>query len=142
MRLCALLRLCVVLCFSAAAGAAVPLLLPVLLLCITAATAGVQLCFDFIESEADRQLYSIESNPRTSTVITQFHDCPDLATGVLLRQQCVSGGRHRASDEACVSGLPTTLSLLGPAGPEAFWSNSCKTCSEAPQTAVSFLCTC
>lgn len=40
-----------------------------------------QLCFDFIESSADGQLYSIECNPRTSTVITQFHDNPELATG-------------------------------------------------------------
>lgn len=67
-----------------------PLLLPLLLLCIAAAAADVQLCFDFIELDADGQLYSIECNPRTSTVITQFHDCPDLATGV--RRVCVRAG--------------------------------------------------
>lgn len=42
-----------------------------------------QLCFDFMESSADGQLYCIECNPRTSSVITEFHDNPELATGML-----------------------------------------------------------
>ena len=38
-----------------------------------------QLCFDYMRDNADGQLYSIECNPRTSTVITEFHDHPGLA---------------------------------------------------------------
>eukprot|EP00775_Hariotina_reticulata_P007119 gene7120-7333_t len=38
-----------------------------------------QLCFDFIKSSVDGQLYCIECNPRTSSVITEFHDNPALA---------------------------------------------------------------
>lgn len=38
-----------------------------------------QLCFDYMRSSSDGQLYSIECNPRTSTVITEFHDHPGLA---------------------------------------------------------------
>ncbi|KAF6265263.1 hypothetical protein COO60DRAFT_1457169 [Scenedesmus sp. NREL 46B-D3] len=37
-----------------------------------------QLCFDFIESSADGRLYCIECNPRTSSVITEFHDSTQL----------------------------------------------------------------
>jgi hypothetical protein len=43
-----------------------------------------QLCFDFIQSSADGRLYCIECNPRTSSVITEFHNNPQLATGVQL----------------------------------------------------------
>jgi hypothetical protein len=43
--------------------------------------ACVQLCFDFIQSAADSQLYCIECNPRTSSVITEFHDSTQLAAG-------------------------------------------------------------
>lgn len=38
-----------------------------------------QLCFDYMRNSSDGQLYSIECNPRTSTVITEFHDHPGLA---------------------------------------------------------------
>ena len=38
-----------------------------------------QLCFDYMRNSADGGLYSIECNPRTSTVITEFHDHPGLA---------------------------------------------------------------
>lgn len=41
----------------------------------------LQLCFDFMESADDGKLYCIECNPRTSSVITEFHDNPALATG-------------------------------------------------------------
>jgi hypothetical protein len=50
-----------------------PLLL--LLLLVTC----LQLCFDFIER--DSRLYCIECNPRTSSVITEFHDNMQLAAG-------------------------------------------------------------
>jgi hypothetical protein len=43
--------------------------------------AGLQLCFDFIQSAADGRLYCIECNPRTSSVITEFHDSTQLAAG-------------------------------------------------------------
>lgn len=49
--------------------------------------AALQLCFDFIESAADGRLYCIECNPRTSSIITEFHDNPDLATGELRGRQ-------------------------------------------------------
>ena len=48
-------------------------------LCVCCAL--LQLCFDFIESAADGKLYCIECNPRTSSVITEFHDNPNLVTG-------------------------------------------------------------
>lgn len=41
--------------------------------------ASGQLCFDFIESAKDGRLYCIECNPRTSSVITEFHDSSQLA---------------------------------------------------------------
>lgn len=53
----------------------------------------LQLCFDFIESAADGQLYCIECNPRTSTVITEFHDNTELVAGVL---RCRSGAAAAA----------------------------------------------
>eukprot|EP00878_Enallax_costatus_P031410 GHUV01034351.1.p1 GENE.GHUV01034351.1~~GHUV01034351.1.p1 ORF type:complete len:435 (+),score=89.55 GHUV01034351.1:118-1305(+) len=46
---------------------------------ITRSNASGQLCFDFMESSDDGQLYCIECNPRTSTVITEFHDNAQLA---------------------------------------------------------------
>lgn len=52
--------------------------------------AALQLCFDFIESAADGQLYCIECNPRTSTIITEFHDNPHLVTG-----------KHRQDQQDC-----------------------------------------
>lgn len=50
--------------------------------CVTSCFLVVlQLCFDFMESAADGKLYCIECNPRTSSVITEFHDNTALATG-------------------------------------------------------------
>ena len=38
-----------------------------------------QLCFDYMRNSKDGKLYCIECNPRTSTVITEFHDHTGLA---------------------------------------------------------------
>ncbi|KAK9820313.1 hypothetical protein WJX72_008811 [[Myrmecia] bisecta] len=41
-----------------------------------------QVCFDFMRNEQDGQMYSIECNPRNSTVITTFHDQPLFAAAL------------------------------------------------------------
>jgi hypothetical protein len=61
--------------------------------------AVLQLCFDFIESSADGRLYSIECNPRTSTVITEFHDNPELAAGTAPASIAVGTGHMRGAAE-------------------------------------------
>lgn len=37
------------------------------------------MCLDFIQSQADGRFYCIECNPRTSSIITEYHDHPGLA---------------------------------------------------------------
>lgn len=41
--------------------------------------ASGQLCFDFMLNHADGHLYSFECNPRTSSVILEYHDHPGFA---------------------------------------------------------------
>ncbi len=41
--------------------------------------ASGQLCFDFMLNAADGQLYAFECNPRTSTVLLEYHDHPAFA---------------------------------------------------------------
>ena len=38
-----------------------------------------QLCFDFMLNDADGRLYAFECNPRTSTVLLEYHDHPLFA---------------------------------------------------------------
>ena len=38
-----------------------------------------QLCFDFMHNNADGRLYAFECNPRTSTVLLEYHDHPLFA---------------------------------------------------------------
>eukprot|EP00877_Chromochloris_zofingiensis_P006591 jgi/Chrzof1/2185/Cz11g05110.t1 len=46
--------------------------------CNKTAISG-QVCLDFIQSQADGRFYCIECNPRTSSIITEYHDHPGLA---------------------------------------------------------------
>ena len=41
--------------------------------------ANGQLCFDFMLNKADGHLYSFECNPRTSSVLLEYHDHPLFA---------------------------------------------------------------
>lgn len=41
--------------------------------------ASGQLCFDFMLNRADGRLYAFECNPRTSSVMLEFHDHPGYA---------------------------------------------------------------
>lgn len=41
--------------------------------------ASGQLCFDFMLNQADGHLYAFECNPRTSTVLLEYHDHPLFA---------------------------------------------------------------
>ena len=50
-----------------------------------------QLCFDFMKSGEDGQLYAFECNPRASTILLNFYNHPAFARALYDGKVCICG---------------------------------------------------
>ncbi|KAK9831523.1 hypothetical protein WJX81_005430 [Elliptochloris bilobata] len=55
--------------------------------------ASGQLCFDFMLNKADGHLYAFECNPRTSSVLLEYHDHPAFAEALCNPEGVLASGK-------------------------------------------------